>query len=238
MPAIVWGLVCSPLPGQKLDFQRDVRPILMRCQPCHGPQQQMNGLRLDNGADAMRGGYSGAAIVPGSSTRSKLIALVSSQGKLVMPPVGPGLTESEVAVLRKWIDQGAAWPADLAPSPVRMARRSSHWSLRPVRKPIPPVVSSLKWVRNPIDRFVLARLDREGLAPSPEADKTTLLRRLHLDLTGIPPDLNELDAFLADWRSGAFERAVDRLLASPHYGEKWARQWLDLARYADSDGYE
>ncbi|MGH9673463.1 MAG: PSD1 and planctomycete cytochrome C domain-containing protein, partial [Bryobacteraceae bacterium] len=210
----------------------------MRCQPCHGAQQQMNGLRLDNGADAMLGGYSGPAIMPGESARSKLITMVESQGKLVMPPVGPRLTESEVAVLRTWIDQGATWPADPARSPARMARRSNHWSLRPVRKPIPPLVSSATWVRNPIDRFVLARLDREGLAPSPEADKTTLLRRLHLDLTGVPPNPNEIDAFLADSRPDAYERAVDRLLASPHYGEKWARQWLDLARYADSDGYE
>jgi hypothetical protein len=220
-----------------VDFARQIRPILNRCAGCHGVQVQMSGLRLDRGEHALRGGYSGPAIRPGDSAGSKLIQMVSGAGKVVMPPDGPKLSADEIELLRNWIDQGAKWPVETA-EPRETRRKSDHWSFQPVRRPDPPAVRNTAWVRNPIDRFIAAVLEREKIAPSPEADKATLLRRLHLDLTGLPPAPGELAGFLADRRANAYEAAVDRLLASPHYGEKWARHWLDLARYADSDGYE
>jgi hypothetical protein len=184
----------------------------------------------------LRGGYSGPVILPGDSAGSKLIEAVSGRGKLVMPPAGPRLTDAEIGRLRAWIDAGAHWPSDASERPA--APRPAHWSFQPLRKPQPPPVRSAGWARNAIDRFILARLEKESLAASPEADRTTLLRRVSLDLTGLPPTPAEVAAFVSDRRVDAYERAVDRLLASPNYGEKWARHWLDLARYADSDGYE
>lgn len=187
----------------------------------------MAGLRFDDRDSAMK------AIVAGKSADSKLIARVSSTKKgFQMPPVGAPLTASEIASLKAWVDGGAKWTAAAKSS------EPSHWSFRPVHKPALPDVQRRAWVRNPIDAFVLARLESEHIAPSPEADRRTLLRRLALDLTGLPPTSGDMQAFLDDNRADAYERAVDRLLASPHYGEKWARHWLDLAHYADSDGYE
>ena len=151
-----------------------------------------------------------------------------------MPPVGPRLSEAEVALLRGWIDAGAVWPA----SPVIAASKAVDlWSFKPVKRPATPALKNTgAWVRNPIDAFVAARLESEGLAPSPEADRATLLRRASLDLTGLPPTPSEMADFLADASQDAYEHQVDRLLRSPHYGERWARHWLDLAHYADSDG--
>ncbi|MFN7932230.1 MAG: DUF1549 domain-containing protein [Bryobacteraceae bacterium] len=216
------------------DYTRDVAPLLKKCTGCHGPAVQTSGLRLDNSADALRGGYSGAAIRPGDAAGSKVIQLVES-GK--MPPAGAKLTRAEIDVLKAWIADGAKFPA----SPVTGAKaqpKSNHWSLQPIRKPAEPAIKNTAWARNPIDRFVLARLEKDSIAPSPEAEKAILLRRVSLDLTGLPPTPAELEEFLADNTPGAYERVVDRLLNSAHYGEKWARHWLDLARYADSDGYE
>ena len=227
----------------QVDFTRDVAPLLQsRCAGCHGAHQQMGGLRLDSREAALLGGYSGPAIRPGNSVESTLIQMVSSHDpKRFMPLSGPRLTSSAVDILRAWIDQGAAWPAPLTTetqaSP-RVPSKPIHWSFQPVARPGVPAVRTEKQVRNPIDRFILARLEAEGIKPSPEADKTTLLRRVTLDLTGLPPATAEVDQFLSDSRPDAYERVVDRLLESPHYGEKWARQWLDLSRYADSDGYE
>jgi mono/diheme cytochrome c family protein len=224
----------------KVDFARDIEPVLRRsCYACHGPQQQMSGLRLDRGEDALRGGYSGAVIQPGRSAESKLIRLVAGiEGGKVMPPAGPRLTPAEIGLLRAWIDQGAVRPASTLGAESKAVRRSSHWAFQPVRRPSPPAVTRTDWVRNDIDRFVLARLEAEKIPPSPEADRTTLIRRLSLDLIGLPPAPAEVREFLADTRPDAYERLVDRLLASSHYGERWARPWLDVARYADSDGYE
>jgi hypothetical protein len=220
------------------DFARDVRPILAkRCFACHSAAQTMNGLRLDDGEAAMRGGYSGVAIAAGDSAASPLIARISSDKEgFRMPPTGDRLPESEIAALRRWIDEGARWPA--AARPAAAPRKSSHWSFQPVTRPTQPVVKNRDWVRNPIDAFLAARLEKEGVAPSPEAPLTTLVRRASLDITGMPPSPQEVEAFLQDPRPGAWERLINRLLASPHYGEKWARHWLDLAHYADSDGYE
>jgi mono/diheme cytochrome c family protein len=233
--------VCSAAdaPAAPLDFARDVRPILARsCVGCHNADKQRGGLRLDDGPEALRGGNSGPVIRPGDAAHSRLVAVVAgSDPDLRMPPAKrPPLTPEEVGRLRAWIDQGAKWPQSVAAA--APTRRSTHWAFQPVRRPAVPKVANRSWVRNDIDAFVLARLEQEGIAPSPEADRVTLLRRLSLDLLGLPPSPDEVDAFLRDTNPGAYERVVERLLASPHYGERWGRRWLDAARYADSDGYE
>lgn len=216
------------------DFQRDIQPIFAtRCYECHGEKKQKGGLRLDRRDSAFKGGDSGkAVIVPGKSAESLLFAKVTSKDDDdVMPPKGGRLNEAQIALLRVWLDAGANWPETAV-------AEKKHWAyMKPVR-PTLPAVRSAGWPCNGIDSFVLERLEREGLAPSPEADRATLLRRVSLDLTGLPPTLSEVEAFLADTATNAFEKVVDRLLASPHYGERWARPWLDMARYADTQGYE
>ena len=219
-----------------VDFAKDVRPVFeTRCLSCHGPESQKSGLRLDLKAAALAGGDLGPAILPKNSADSDLIFRVTTDDENSrMPPKGDRLSASEVDALTRWIDQGAPWPDD-----ARSARDPrNHWAFRAPVRPAEPKTEHPGWARNPIDKFILARLEREGLSPSPEADKATLLRRLSLDLIGLPPSPEELDAFLADPTADAYEKAVDRLLASPHYGERWAQPWLDAARYADSDGYE
>ncbi|MDQ6706117.1 MAG: PSD1 and planctomycete cytochrome C domain-containing protein, partial [Acidobacteriota bacterium] len=207
-----------------VDFSRDIQPIFQkRCILCHGPNMQASGLRLDNRAAALR------VIKPGDSSASRIVAMVSGAGPKVMPPVGDRLTAPQIALLKTWIDQGAKWPE---------TADATHWSFRPVQHPNLPAVHDGVWPANAIDRFVLARLESERIAPSPAAEPLTLLRRVSLDLTGLPPSPEQAAAFLDDKRPDAYERVVDRLLDSPHYGEKWARYWLDLAHYADSDGYE
>jgi len=197
----------------------------------------MSGLRLDHPEAALAGAYSGPVIKLGNSAGSRLIQVVSGEGKIKMPPAGPGLKPEEIATLRRWIDQGAVWPASL---PLKKAgsARSSHWSYQPIHRPELPPVKETQFVRNAIDAFVVTRLEQEQISPSEEADRRTLIRRVSLDLIGLPPTPTEVEEFVTDKRPGAYERVVDRLLHSPHYGEKWARHWLDLARYADSDGYE
>ena len=221
------------------DFRRDIEPIFhQRCYGCHGPAQQMSGLRLDSKEAAEQGGYSGAVILAGDSAGSKLLARVASREEgFRMPPSGAPLTAAEIALLRAWIDAGAAWPERKTPV-TTSTDAGKHWSFQPIRKPPLPAVSDRAWTRNPIDRFTLARLDRENTRPSPEADKITLLRRVHFDLVGLPPSPDQVAAFLSDAGPRAYEKVVDELLRSPHYGEKWAMHWLDAARYADSDGYE
>jgi hypothetical protein len=212
-----------------VDFDRDVRPILSdNCFACHGPddKRRVANLRFDteDGFRADRGSY--RIITPGDPAKSRLFARISAANPAArMPPpqAGTTLTEAQVATIRKWIEQGAKW--------------ERHWAFLPPQRPELPAVRNEKWARNPIDRFVLARLDREGLKPAPEADRATLLRRLSFDLTGLPPTTAELDAFLADKSPDAYEKQVDRLLALPQYGERMAMQWLDLARYADTHGY-
>jgi hypothetical protein len=214
--------------GKPVDFDRDVRPILSdRCFACHGPDDRprMANLRLDteDGLFADRGSYK--VVAPGDLAKSRLLMRISAANSTRMPPpqTGPGLTETQIATIRQWIEQGAKW--------------ERHWAFVPPERPVLPAVRAEKWVRSPIDRFVLARLEREALKPSPEAGRATLLRRLSFDLTGLPPTTAEIDAFLADKSAGAYEKQVDRLLALPQYGERMATQWLDLARYADTHGY-
>ena len=217
--------VLSADTAAKIDFSRDIQPIFQqRCAMCHGAKTHLSGLRLDDRESAKR------VIQPGKASDSRLIQMVKGSSGKVMPPVGPKLTEAQVALIAKWIDQGANWPATASAAP--------HWAWQPITHPAAPAVKRADWPVNEIDRFVLARLEKENIAPAPEADRATLLRRLSLDVTGLPPTPQEIANFLADARPDAYAREVDRLLASPHYGEKWARYWLDLAHYADSDGYE
>jgi hypothetical protein len=218
-------------------FADQIRPIFAaRCYQCHGPDVQQNGLRLDSLAAVLKGSDSGKVIEPGSSEKSRLIRRLTALERPQMPYGGPPLPADQIDLIRHWIDGGAAGPDSSAP--LAAVPPVKHWAyVKPVRWP-PPAVKNAAWCRNPIDNFVLARLEKEGLSPSPEAGKETLLRRLSLDLIGLPPTIQEMDAFLADKSPDAYEKQVDRLLASPHYGERWARPWLDYARYADTNGYE
>jgi Protein of unknown function (DUF1549)/Protein of unknown function (DUF1553)/Planctomycete cytochrome C len=205
----------------------DVRPIFEKsCYACHGPKLQSAGLRLDTKPEKV--------IVPGDAAGSILYQRIAGMGDQArMPMGGKPLDPSQIAIIKSWIDKGAEWP-----DATTQTTSTKHWAfIPPVRAPLPKV-SEAKWVRNPIDNFILAKLDAEKLQPSPEADRVTLLRRLSLDLIGLPPTPEEVDAFLNDKSPNAYEKQVDRLLQSPHYGEKWGRMWLDAARYADSDGYE
>ncbi|MCI0745306.1 MAG: DUF1553 domain-containing protein [Verrucomicrobia subdivision 3 bacterium] len=231
-----WTAV-SALPGfaaGKVDFERDIRPLLQnRCYECHGEKKQKNGVRFDQKKTVFNGGDSGKPLViPGKSADSPLVhRLTTTDEDEVMPPKGERLTQEQIALIQAWIDQGAPWPDD-------QAAERKHWAyVKPQRPPLPGVQNA-SWPKTGLDYFVLARLEREKLPFSPEADRATLIRRVSLDLTGLPPTLKEVDDFLADRSPHAFERVVDRLLASPQYGERWARLWLDLARYADTQGYE
>jgi hypothetical protein len=214
------------IPAQ-IEFNRDIRPILSdKCYKCHGPATQKGGLRLDLEEPAKSELWSGGhAIVAGNPRGSDLLALVTlDDPEIRMPQDAPPLSTKEVELLRRWIAQGAKW--------------QGHWSFEKPRRPSLPAVSPASWVKTPIDTFVLARLKQEGLSPSPEADRATWLRRVSLDLVGLPPTPSEVDAFTADRSPKAYEAVVDRLLASPRYGERMAYPWLEAARYADSNGYQ
>lgn len=220
----------TPGPAAKvpatLDFERDVRPILSEnCFACHGfdANKRMAGLRLDVPDGPFTRLPTGhAAVMRRRPDDSALVRRIA--GRTMPPPAaGKRLTDAQIGVLRRWVEQGAPY--------------EPHWAFVAPKRPPLPVVKNAAWCRNPIDRFILARLEKEGLRPSPEADRATLIRRVTLDLTGLPPSPAEVDAFLADRRPGAYERLVDRLLASPHYGERLALQWLDVARYADTHGF-
>lgn len=223
-------LISSVSMAEEIDFTRDVRPLLSgRCFKCHGPDPETreSGLRLDESEAAMQELESGEhAIVPGKISKSALIDRITSDDEyLRMPPPedGPALNEKEINTLKKWIEQGAKY--------------DKHWSFSAPQEPELPDVSQPDWCNNGIDNFILRKLDQQGLKPSPEADRQTLIRRLSLHLTGLPPTIDEINAFLNDDSPNAYEKVVDRLLDSPAYGERWARIWLDLARYADSAGY-
>ena len=211
-------------------FEARVRPVLAKnCYGCHAGAQ-MGGLRLDSRERALAGGKSGPAIAPGDPAHSLLIQAVSqSHEKLKMPPQGR-LAENEIADLRSWVEHGAIWPETPRGA---AAPRAKFWSLEPIRKPSPPAVKNSAWAKTPIDRFIAAALDAKGLAPVAPAGKRELIRRVTFDLTGLPPSPEEADAFVADRSPGAFAKVVDRLLASPRYGERWGRYWLDVARYSD-----
>jgi cytochrome c553 len=230
--------ILPPAATRHVDFEKEIQPLLAKnCLRCHGADAQEGGLRLDRKAAAFAGGQRGPAFTPGQSARSRLVrfAAGANDERIVMPPEGERLTSEEIGRLRAWIDQGAAWPATTGPA---KSKSVDHWAFkRPVRPKV-PAVKNRGWIRNEIDAFVLAQLEKRAIQPAPEADRPTLIRRVWLDLLGLLPPVDEVAAFVADPTPDAYERLVERLLASPHFGERWGRHWLDLARYADSSGYE
>ncbi|KAJ3072510.1 hypothetical protein HK102_006221, partial [Quaeritorhiza haematococci] len=235
------GLVAASTSAnaQAVDFVRDVRPILQqRCDSCHGAKKQKGGLRLDVKSEAFKGGDAyGPAVVPGDAAESPLVQLIEAEdADSRMPASADPLPAAEIATLKTWIEQGAVWPdgVDLA----KLEDRLDHWSFKPVEAPAIAPVDPRSWARTPIDRLILARLEQEGLEPSPEADRVAWLRRVSFDLIGLPPTPEQVAAFVDDDRPDAYERVVDALLASPLHGERWAQHWLDLAHYADTNGFE
>jgi len=215
-------------------FDREIKPILAaRCLGCHGVDNRLAKLDLRSKASALTGGTHGAALVPGNASKSLMYQLVSGVRTPLMPPGGK-LPAAEIAKLRRWLDAGAPW----AEGPVQDAQKQVWWSFKPPVLPKVPVFKPGVWSKNPIDGFILAKLRDENLAPNPPAPRPVLIRRAYLDVIGIPPTPEEVDAFVRDQSPTAWEKVVDRLLASPHYGERWGRHWLDLVRYADSSGFE
>ena len=241
MPAKLTSLLClfmllavtdsavTSLLSAEVDFNRDVRPILSEtCFQCHGPDAEHReaDLRLDTPEGAYAALDDHFAIVPGNPSESTVFDRISSTDPdEMMPPPDSNLkiTPAQIAIIKQWIQQGAEY--------------EKHWSFEPIRKPELPSVKKVQWVRNGIDAFVLNQLEAKGISPSREADRYTLIRRVTLDLTGLPPTLEEVNSYLADKSENAYEQMLNRALSSPHYGEKWARHWLDQARYADTDGY-
>ena len=219
----------------EVDYARDVKPILTsRCAACHGALKQKSDLRLDAAQLLAKGGKHGAVVVPGKSAESRLIhAVTGTNGATQMPEDGTPLKAEEIEVLRKWIDEGAKAPAEEAIP----AGPEAHWAFKPPARPAVPGVKNAAWVRNPIDAFVAEQHEQRGLTPRPEAERHVLLRRVYLDLTGLPPTREELKAFLADASPDAYEKVVDQLLASPRYGERWGRHWMDVWRYSDWAGF-
>ena len=214
----------------KVDFAREIQPILQTaCTPCHFGEKPKADLHLGNKSLALK------QVIPGNGQGSRLVQrLLGLNGEKRMPLGREALPAAQIELVKRWIDEGANWPEAASTD----AKIQKHWAFVAPVRPTIPSVKNKSWARNPIDAFILARLEKENIAPSPEADKITLLRRLSLDLVGLPPTPEEVDAFLKDTSPTAYAKQVERLLASPHYGEKWGRQWLDAARYADSDGFE
>ncbi len=242
------GVAAAAFPPEALEFfERRIRPILVEhCQSCHGPEKQKSGLRLDTREAVLRGGSMGPAVIPGDPPGSRLIQAVRHQGELKMPAEADPLPQEAIRALEDWVRIGLPWPAEGEPSvasepptaEAAIARaRQTHWAFRPVRRPPVPAARDETWARTPIDSFIRARLEERGLEPSPPADRRTLIRRAYFDLIGLPPTAEEIRAFVEDPDPRAFEGVVDRLLASPRYGERWGRHWLDVARYADTKGY-
>ncbi len=250
--AAMLGLVChftgasEPTPEQVQFFEREVRPLLAaECYQCHGEKKQKANLRVDSRAGLLAGGESGPVLAPGQPEQSRIVDAVRYQNPdLQMPPKGK-LSEKQIAVLVEWVKLGAPWPNGEA-VPVKPLRDAfaitdadrKFWSFRPVRRPTPPGVTDSSHVASPIDAFIRARLEAQGLRPGGPADSRELIRRVYFDLIGLPPTPEEVAAFAADRSPAAYEQLIDRLLESPRYGERWSRHWLDLVRYAQTNGYE
>jgi hypothetical protein len=237
----------EPTPEQEQFFKQTIRPILIaRCWECHGEKKQESGLRLDSREALLQGGDSGTPLVTEKPEDSPLVKAIGYQGETQMPPDGK-LPDNEIAALRTWIAAGAPFPASLAAAGPALGAnataegiaqsRESHWAYQTIARPIPPETLQAEWCRDAADRFIAAKLQRAQLAPSPLANRRTLLRRVTFDLIGLPPTMDDAVEFESHPAPDAFERTIDRLLASPHYGERWGRHWLDVARYADTKGY-
>jgi hypothetical protein len=224
-------------------FEARIRPILIdQCVSCHGPKKQQSGLRLDSREALLKGSDGGPVVVPGRPDESPLIDAIRHDATIKMPPKSK-LPAQAITDLTTWVQMGVPWPENGPPAvggraggaPIGAA--TSHWAFQPIKDPSPPMVKNGMWPRTPVDRLILARLESNALSPSPRADRRTLVRRATFDLTGLPPTPEEVEAFEADSTSGSYEKLIDRLLASPRYGERWGRYWLDVARYADTKGY-
>jgi hypothetical protein len=229
----------KPSPQAVEFFETKIRPVLVEhCQSCHGPKKQQAGLRLDSRAAVLAGSDGGPVLVPGQPEQSLLIRMVAHQSKVKMPPKGK-LPQAAIDDLTAWVKMGAPWPE--TPATVKNADPKDawkkHWAFQPVRPQTPPRVKNTVLVKTPVDAFLQAALEAKGLSLSPAADRRTLLRRVTFDLHGLPPTIEEIEAFERDTAPDAYEKVVDRLLASPRYGERWGRHWLDVARYADTKGY-
>jgi mono/diheme cytochrome c family protein len=225
--------------AEPIDFVRDVRPIFQEhCYSCHGAEKQKSNLRLDIKSEAFKGGDNyGPSIIANNPSDSPLLQLLTSEDKNErMPPEGAGLSDKQLTTVKQWITEGALWPdgIDLA----KLEDRRDHWSFKPITRPQPPQVHQAGWPRSDLDRFILARLEQEGLHPAPEATRTAWLRRVSFDLTGLPPTPEQVAHFASDKRGDAYERVVNDLLNSQRYGERWAQHWLDVVRYADTHGFE
>ncbi len=228
-------------------FEKQVRPLLVaRCYECHSAdtKEPKGGLRLDSRAAALKGGDTGPAVVPGDAKESLLVDAIN-YGEIYQMPPKSKMSAAEIAVLTKWVELGAPWPREDGPVAALASqefdlqqRKAAHWCWQSVRPQQPPAVANAAWPQNGIDHFILAKLAEKGLAPSPPADKRTLIRRVYFDLIGLPPSPAEVEAFVADQAPQAFEKVVDELLKSPHFGERWARHWMDLVRYAETYGHE
>ena len=240
LPVFAQPLWAADLPKPavaEVDFARDIQPVLQRsCWKCHGPEKQRSGFRLDQRGAALQGGELGKAILPGKSAESPLIRMVAGlEEGLDMPPEGDRLSPEEIGKLRRWIDEGAKWPADTSDT---QADPTDWWSLRPLASvPVPTTAGRpTAWSANPIDAFVYAKLAEAQLLPTAEADRRTLIRRVYFDLLGLPPTPEEVQAFVSDTDPLAYEQLLERLLQSPQYGERWARHWLDLVHFAETHG--
>ena len=235
-----------PNPQQEAFFETKVRPLLVaRCFRCHGEKEQKGGIRLDSAGALLGHNEDEALVKPGKPEASRVIEVIGYKDEPKMPPDGK-LPDSDAQILREWIRRGAHFPSkQTAPAVVRLSSpegivqaKKTLWSLQPIKIPIPPKVKDQSWVRGPIDQFILAKLEANGLTPSPAVDRRTLLRRMTFDLTGLPADIRRGSKRSSNDRSPeAIEQVVDRLLASPLYGERWGRHWLDVARYSDTKGY-
>jgi hypothetical protein len=241
LAGVLWA--DEPTPEQIEFFEKRVRPVLVeRCAECHGEGKDKGGLRITSGDALRKGGDSGPAIVPGKPDESLLIEAIGHRADIKMPPKEK-LPDSQIADLKRWVEIGAPWPAERPETQSESGKfaitpeQRAFWSFQPLREIPLPDTSDAAWPVGAIDRFVLARLEAAGLKPSPPADRRTLIRRITFDLIGLPPTPEEVDAFVADERSDAWEQLVNRLLASPHYGERWARHWLDVARYAEDQAH-
>jgi hypothetical protein len=241
-----WGQPAPKGPPAKPDmfspqelefFESKIRPVLAdNCFKCHGSEKQKGNLRLDSRPAMLKGNDSGPVIVPGHPEKSLLFEVLAHDGDVKMPPDGP-LPKAVVANLQAWVKMGAPWTADKGTAKTPGEAWKKHWAFQPVGRPALPAVKNAARVQTPVDGFVLAELDKHGLSLAAPVDKRTLLRRVTFDLIGLPPTAEEIEAFEADRAPDAFARVIDRLLASPHYGERWGRYWLDVARYADTKGY-
>ncbi|HKD35949.1 MAG TPA: DUF1549 domain-containing protein, partial [Pirellulales bacterium] len=233
--ATISSAAASTLAAEQVDYVRDIKPILKAsCFACHGALKQEAGLRLDAVALVRKGGDSGPTIVPGKSAESLLVEAVAGTADFDrMPKDGKSLETTKIELLKRWIDEGAKAPDEPIPPDPR-----KHWAFRPPVRPTVPTLKEGSAANNPIDAFIGAEQEHRGLTPVPPADKATLLRRVTVDLIGLPPTRAELHAFLADQSADAYEKVVDRLLASPQYGERWARHWMDVWRYSDWDGWQ